>query len=66
MRPPRLASTSAGIQTVETGRLVVLSGLFIGVRICRGGALYKSHGSGRLLMQSTNVVFWPSLYRPAL
>jgi hypothetical protein len=27
------------------------------VRICREGALYKSHGSGRLLMQSTIVVF---------
>ena len=27
--------------------------------------LYKSHGSGRLLTQSTIMVFWPSWYRPA-
>ena len=28
-------------------------------------ALYKSHGTGQLLTQSTIVVFWPSWYRPA-
>ena len=39
---------------------------FHSIRICREGALYRSHGSGRLLTQSTIVVFWPSWYRPAL
>lgn len=29
------------------------------VRICREGALYKQHGSGRLLDYPTTVVFWP-------
>jgi len=37
----------------------------VSIRICREGALYRSHGSGRLLTQSTIVVFWPSWYRPA-
>ena len=35
------------------------------VRVLQREALYKSHGSGRLLTQSTVVVFWPSWYRPA-
>jgi hypothetical protein len=34
-------------------------------RSCRKWALYKSHGTGRLLTQSTIVVFWPSWYHPA-
>ena len=35
------------------------------VRVLQREAIYKSYGSGRLLSQSTIVVFWPSWYRPA-
>jgi hypothetical protein len=37
----------------------------VSVRVLQKEVLYKSHGTGRLLTQSTVVVFWPSWYRPA-
>ena len=39
--------------------------VLVPVRVLQREAMYKSYGSGRLLSQSTIVVFWPSWYRPA-
>ena len=58
----RIFGDSAPITALEVAAKPLGS---IPVEIYKEGALYKSHGSGRLLTQSTIVVFWLSWYRPA-